>query len=237
MESFLGFINYHREHLQGFAEAAAPLYNLTGKKNKFQWEAEHQIAFDNLKSTMVRPPVLGYPKANDLFILDTDASDIAIGAELIQIQDGQERVISYGSRILTPAQRKYCTTRKELLALVAFTRQYRTYLLGRQFIVRTDHNSLTWLLRFKNIEGQLARWIEELAQYNMQIQHRQGSKHGNADGLSRPAEDQDFVIVTRPGLNQNVYHVGAAHSAPNYTISGAGLRVTWMMSYLWLCGN
>ncbi len=145
--------------------------------------------------------MLGYPKANDVvFILDTDASDKAVGAELLQIQEGKERVISFGSRILTPAQRKYCTTRKELLALVAFTRQYRMYLLGRSFIVRTDHNSLTWLLRFKSIEGQLARWIEELTQYDMQIQHRPGKKHGNADGLSRQTEHQEACDCYQAGI-------------------------------------
>ena len=78
--------------------------------------------------------------------------------------------------MLTPAQRKYCTTGKELLAIVIFTRQFSRDLLGQQFIKRTDHNSLIWLLKFKNIEGQLARRIEELAQYNMVIEHRPGKK-------------------------------------------------------------
>jgi hypothetical protein len=115
---------------------------------------------------------LNYPNSNDTFILDTDASDNTIGAELSQIQKGEEKTICFASKVLTPAQRKYCTTRKELLAIVTFTRQFRYYLLGQHFIMRTDHNSLIWLLNFKNIEGQLARWIEELAQYNMVIQHR-----------------------------------------------------------------
>jgi hypothetical protein len=128
---------------------------------------------------------LNYPNSNDTFILDTDASDNTIGAELSQIQKGEEKTICFASKVLTPAQRKYCTTRKELLAIVTFTRQFRYYLLGQHFIMRTDHNSLIWLLNFKNIEGQLARWIEELAQYNMVIQHRPGKNHTNADGLSR----------------------------------------------------
>ena len=87
--------------------------------------------------------------------------------------------------VLTSAQRRYCTTRKELLAVVAFTIRYRHYLLGNRFTVRTDHNSLIWLLSFKNIQGQLARWIEELSQYDMDVQHRAGKMHVNADALSR----------------------------------------------------
>ena len=66
-----------------------------------------------------------------------------------------------------------------------FTRQYKYYRLGRLFVIRTDHSSLTWLLRFKDPQGQIARWMEELSQYNMIIKHRPGLKHGNADALSR----------------------------------------------------
>ena len=121
-----------------------------------------------------------YPNRTDLFILDTDASKTAIGAELLQVQNGVERVVSYGSCVL-----RYCVTRRELLTIVCFTRQYRHFLLGRKFMIRTDHNSLAWLMRFQGIQGQLARWIEELSQFNMRILHRQGRKHSNADALSR----------------------------------------------------
>ena len=69
--------------------------------------------------------------------------------------------------------------------MVRFTRHFKHYLLGRPFTLRTDHNSLIWLLWFKNIEGQLSRWIEGLAVYNMEIVHRPGQDHVNADGLSR----------------------------------------------------
>ena len=100
---------------------------------------------------MIEAVTLNYPNPNDTFILDTDSSDVSIGAELSQVQQGQEKIISFSSKVLTPAQRKYCTTRKELLSFITFTRQYRHYLLGNYFIVRTDHNSFTWLMSFKNI--------------------------------------------------------------------------------------
>ena len=86
---------------------------------------------------------------------------------------------------MSPAQCKYCTTKKELLAVLHFCRQYHHYLLGRPFIVQTDHSSLTWLLTFKHPEGTLARWLKELCQFDMTIQHRAGRKHCNADALSR----------------------------------------------------
>jgi hypothetical protein len=91
--------------------------------------------------------------ATDHFILDTDASDKSVGAELIQIQGGEERAVAYGSLTLTPEQKKYCTTRKELLAIIRFSRQFRHYWLGRHFTVRTNHNSLTWLKNLKEPQG------------------------------------------------------------------------------------
>lgn len=68
-----------------------------------------------------------------MFILDTDASDKCIGAELIQIQDGIEKTICFASKVLIPQQRKYCTTRKELLSIVVFTRQFRHFFIRKTF--------------------------------------------------------------------------------------------------------
>ena len=124
-----------------------------------------------------------------MFILDTDASDVAVGGQLLQVQGDKVRPIAFASKRLTPSQRKYCTTRKELLPLITFTRQFRHYLLGRRFLIRTDHSSLAWLMRLKDIEGQLERWLEEQAQFDMQIVHRKGKEHANADALFRLPDD------------------------------------------------
>jgi hypothetical protein len=97
------------------------LYEITVKA-KFQWKQPQQQAFDKEKALLLSAPVLALPNKNDYYILDTDASDRAIGAELIQVQNGEERVIAYGSFILTPEQRRYFTTRKELSAIIRFTR-------------------------------------------------------------------------------------------------------------------
>ena len=146
-----------------------------------------------MKTALIDAVILNFPNSVDTFILDTDASNNTIGAERGQIQQGKEKPISFASKVLSSAQRKYCTIRKELLDIVMFTRQYRHYLLGKKIIIRTDHNSLIWLMNFKNIEGQLARWLEELAQYNMAIQHRPGNLHGNADTLTVCNEYQPSI--------------------------------------------
>jgi O-acetyl-ADP-ribose deacetylase (regulator of RNase III)/transposase InsO family protein len=202
LESFIGYVNYHRDFVRQFSKIVAPLLelNTTSKKNhNFYWGEDQQLAFDTLKSHLSSAPCLSYPRSEGNFILDTDASDVSIGAELSQIQEGKERTIAYASNILLPAQRRYCVTRKELLAVVKFTRQFRHYLLGRPFLVRTDHSSLAWLMRFKEPIGQLARWLEELQQYNMTIIHRAGKLHTNADALSRIPSQEPQCDCYRAG--------------------------------------
>ena len=167
---------------------ASPLYALTGKA-PFVWTEKHSKSFQALKTALLSAEVLAMPQKERVFILDTDASDVAVGGQLSQVQGDKVRPIAFASKRLTPSQRKYCTTRKELLALITFTRQFRHYLLGRRFLIRTDHSSLAWLMRFKDIEGQLARWLQELALFHMQIVHRKGKEHANADALSRLPDD------------------------------------------------
>ena len=118
-------------------------------------------------------------------MLDTDASSHGLGAVLSQIQSRQEVVIAYYSRTLSRSEMNYCTTRKELLAVVQAVKHFHPYLYGRKFRIRSDHASLQWILHFKPPEGQLARWMEILQMYDFIIEHRSGQKHGNADALSR----------------------------------------------------
>ena len=96
-----------------------------------------------------------------------------------------ECVIAYCSRALRPSQRKYCNTKREMLAAVPMCIQFRSYLRGAKFTLRTDHKSLVWLHRFKDTEGMMARWLHTLQQFQFSIVHRAGRDHGNADGLSR----------------------------------------------------
>ncbi|VDI34880.1 Hypothetical predicted protein [Mytilus galloprovincialis] len=87
--------------------------------------------------------------------------------------------------MLTSNEQQYCTTKRELLAVIIFLCQFRHYLYGQKFTLRTDHASLKWLKNFQNPEGMIARWISIIDTYDMEIQHRKGSLHTNADGLSR----------------------------------------------------
>ena len=121
---------------------------MTQKDAPHVWSKGYDEAFKRLRSLLTSAPVFGYPMPEARFILDTDASEIGLGAVLSQEQNGQERVIAYFSRT-------------------------------------TDHACLQWLLTFRCPEGQIARWLQKLQEYNFEVQHRAGKSHGNADALSR----------------------------------------------------
>mgnify|MGYP000034807019 CR=1 FL=1 len=187
VRSFLGLASYYRRFIRGFAEVASPLHALTEKSREFHWSDACQEAFDELKLRLQSAPVLAYPVPDSDYILDTDASGDGIGAVLSQVHEGQEKVLAFASRKLSKAERNYCVTRRELLAVVVYLKKFRQYLYGQKVLLRTDHAALRWLLNFKDPEGQLARWLQVVSEYDVTIQHRPGRKHGNADGLSRKA--------------------------------------------------
>lgn len=185
VRSFLGLASYYRRFIYQFSEVVKPLTNLTKKDQPFIWSSDCEKAFSTMKELLTTTPILAYPRRDAEFTLDTDASNFAIGAVLSQVQDGKERVIAYASKTLNQAEQNYCVTRRELLAVVVFLKHFRHYLYGQRVTVRTDHGALRWLFNFKNPEGQLARWLEVITQYQLTLEHRAGRVHSNADGMSR----------------------------------------------------
>ena len=184
VRQFVGLTSYYRKFIPNFATICKPLHKLTEKISSFVWSEQCQNAFDSIKQLLTSAPVLSYPLLQGQpFVLDCDASNV--GSILSQLQNGKEKVISYFSKCLSRSERQYCTTRKELLAVVLAVKHFHHYLLGQRFTVRTDHGSLQWLMRFKNCEGQIARWIETLSAYTFTVVHRAGRVHNNADSMSR----------------------------------------------------
>jgi hypothetical protein len=185
VRSFLGTVGYYRQYIEGFATIGKPLTQLTHKGVQFEWNDLTNQAFVELRQKLIEAPILGYPNPKLQYILDTDASAAGVGAVLSQVQDGAERVIAYYSKTLSPAERNYCVTRRELLAVILAVKHFRPYLYGQRFKLRTDHAALIWLCKRAEPSNQVARWLEILAEFRFDIEHRAGVKHGNADGLSR----------------------------------------------------
>ncbi len=188
VRSFLGLTGYYRKFIPEYAHKAEPLFKTLRKDIIFYWGKDQQDSFAELKSALVTAPILAFPMDGVPYIVDTDASSFALGGVLSQVQDGHERVVAYASHTLNRAQRAYCATLRELLAVKFFvTEHWRLYLLWTKFTLRVDHSALTWLWSTRSEKPMYQRWFTALEEFRdyMTIVHRKGEKHGNADALSR----------------------------------------------------
>ncbi|KRZ92326.1 Retrovirus-related Pol polyprotein from transposon [Trichinella sp. T8] len=197
LQQFFGLASYYRRFVKGFAQLGEPLHRLSEKWKQWNWTDQCEKAFAFLKTQLTKQPVLAHPNFKIPFVVDTDATGDELGAVLSQIIAGQERVAAFASCTLSKSERKYCATRREMLALVWELKQFRCFLYGRRFTVRTDHGSLMWLKNFKP-EGQVARWLEQLAEFDFEVIHHPGRKHQNADALSREACKQCCQNTSTP---------------------------------------
>ncbi|XP_068111085.1 uncharacterized protein [Hyperolius riggenbachi] len=191
VQAFLGTAGYYRKFVPAYSTLAKPLTDATSKKHPkvVSWTPECEAAFQALKQALVSAPVLQAPDFRRRFLVQTDASDYGLGAVLSQVDEkGGEHPILYLSRKLLPREVAYSTTEKECLAIVWALHKLQSYLYGRSFTIITDHNPLTWLNRAAGTNGKLMRWSLSLQQYDFTIQHKAGSRHQNADGLSRCGE-------------------------------------------------
>ncbi|KAL3973851.1 tissue factor pathway inhibitor [Sarotherodon galilaeus] len=191
LRSFLGLTSWFSKFIPDYATLVEPLRQLlkTDMKVELQWnEAAHE-SFSNLKKLLLKSPALAVYDPDLLAFITTDASDYGLGAVLTQLHPDQvERVVAFASRTLSPAERKYSTTEKEALACVWAVERWRTYVWGRRFTLRTDHQALTTLLSTKGMNRagmRIARWSARLMCFQYDVQYRPGVQNVMADCLSR----------------------------------------------------
>ena len=186
---FLGMASYYRRFIPSFAKIAHPLHALTRKDIQFEWTQECQEVFETLKKKLTSAPVLGYPRFDAPFVLETDASIDGLGAVLSQTQeDGKLPPIAYASRALTPGERNYGITDLETLAVVWSLSHFQSYLYGQKVTVFTDHSAVRAVLQNPGASGKHARWWTKvygsgIAELN--IVYRPGRENTKADALSR----------------------------------------------------
>lgn len=194
VRSFLGFTGYYRRFIEKYAAVAQPLFELLGGKRStkksapkpFVWTDKCQKAFDDLRNKLTSAPVLAYPDFTKPFILQTDASLDGCGAVLAQEQEGKERVIAFASRSLHQGERRYPAHKLEFKALHwAATVKFRDYVYGQRVIAVTDNNPLTYVLKSAKLDAHGQRWVNDLAQCDLEIVYRPGKTNDNADSLSR----------------------------------------------------
>ena len=191
--SFLGFANYYREFIKGYADKLYPMQRLMRNKGKkFTWTDEAQVSFENIKRELCEAPVLGMPTEKGMFVLDTDASVVAISGILHQEQEWNARTvlrpIAYGSKVLSDTEMKYGAPKAEMFAVITFVEKYRAYLGSAPFKLRVDNHALAWLKTYSMDQSYIGRWIVHLDGYHIIIEHRTRDKHQNADSLSKKTE-------------------------------------------------
>ena len=193
VQSFLGFANYYRDIVQFHAANVQPMQELLKKNQHFHWESRHQEAFDSVKQASADATTLAAPNEQGRFVLDTDASTVAIAGILHQEQEHNGktilRPIVYGSKSLTRTQLNYGAPKLEMYAVFCFVEKFHSYLAGREFTLRVDNQALSWLKTYSLDQAMIGRWITRLDQYHFKTVHRPRTQHRNGDGLSKRTND------------------------------------------------
>ena len=207
IRSFLGLAGYYRRFIKDFARIAAPLTNLTRKNHPFAWSLREGEAFNQLKTVLQNAPVLQLADQQKDYIVTTDASDYAMGAVLSQVWDDGEHPVGFESRKMNPAEQNYPTHERELLAVIHALRTWRHYLLGRKFIIVSDHHSLKYLQTQPQLSRRQARWLEFLAEFDFEIVHKPGKSNVVADALSRlhHIEVQNLGVVKKGMKREDLF--------------------------------
>lgn len=196
LRGFFGLTGYYRKFVQGYGVLARPLTNLL-KKNQFAWSKEAEKAFVNLKKAMTNTLILAMPDFNSTFTIWTDASRDGIGAVLQQ----QGRPIAFMSRALGISKKSWSAYAKEMLAIITAVRLWRSYLLGRKFIIQTNQRSLKYLLQQCIATPEQQEWLAKLMGYEYEIQYRPGKENHAADALSRRPESPILHSLCVPQIS------------------------------------
>ncbi len=193
VRSFLGHAGFYRRFIKDFSKVAAPMCKLLQKGEDFVFDQPCKNSFNVLKEKLTTAPVIQRPDWTLPFELMCDASDKVVGAVLGQRRGREPHVIQYASKMLDEAQQNYTTTEKEFYAVVFALEKFRSYIVGAQVIVYTDHAALRPLMKKTESKPRLTRWMLLLQDFNLELREKPGKENLVADHLSRcfqPEMDQ-----------------------------------------------
>jgi len=182
---------------------AIPLTELLKKEIEFVWTEERHKSFEDLKSRLVKAPILSPPDWVREFQVTIDASGWCLGAILWQYEEKKECPIDYASRQMSVAERKYIATKREALALVYACKKFRHYLLGYKIIFHMYHDSLKYLVNKPDLSGRIARWILLLQEFNYEVVVKSSKPNANANFLSRQRGPEAVEGISLPTFRMN----------------------------------
>jgi len=212
VQKFMGLANYYRRFIQDFSRVAKPLNMLVGKDRKWEWGAEQQRAFEELKRRFTTEPVLAVPNRDQEIRVEADTSDYVIGGTLsVKGKDGKWRPVAFISKSLSPAERNYEIHDKEMLAVIRCLEDWRHYLEGtKEFKIWTDHKNLQYFMSSQKLNYRQARWALYLSRFNFILKHVPGKSMGKVDSLSRrpdwqvgvDKDNEDRVLIKKKWLRR-----------------------------------
>lgn len=187
VRSFLGTVGYLRRFIPSFSDLTVPLSDLCKKNEPFIWTHECDKCFRELKDLLAEVVLLSTPQGEGPFVLVCDASDVALGGVLCQLQGEDLVILEFASRKFSSAESVWPTYEREAYAIRWAVEHFANYLDGMKFFVFTDHASLQWLDR--SSAGKVRRWALYLQQFDMEIRSIPGNCNLVADWLSRSVGD------------------------------------------------
>ena len=201
LRGFLGMTSYFRKFIKGFSEIARPLHDLLkkGADVNRDWSELHDLDMDKLKESLTTAPVLTHDDGVSPIELQTDTSYGGLGAVLLLHKDGVTKPITFISRQLTPGETNYHSNELEFLALLWALNRLKHHLNGRTCLVKTDSSVVKWVCERKDLtkNPRLTRWVADLMEFEVVIQHLKGVSNVVADTLSRnPVE-----VIPNPNEN------------------------------------
>ena len=196
--SFLGLAGYYRRFIRNYSDICIPISDLVKgsasqkkrSKEPVEWGVKQQEAFDKLKKVMSSAPFLLLPNPSLPYVIEADASGYAVGAVLLQDQGSGLQPIAFMSKKMLPAERNYPIHEQEELAIICALREWRHYVHGTKFTIRTDHLSLKYLDSKPHLSARQARWMEFMQEFDYSIIPKKGKDNVVADALSRRPDHQ-----------------------------------------------
>jgi hypothetical protein len=199
LRGFLGICGYYRRFIKDFGIICRPLHDML-KKEPFHWTELQTEAFNLLKHKMTSAPVLALPDFSKPFILEMDASGKGIGAVLMQ----EARSIAFFSQSLGQRAAAQSVYHKEAIAILEALKKWRHYFLGNELVIKTDHQSLKFLMNQRLSKGIQHKLMLKLLEFNYMIEYKKGKENTVADALSRNPSFCAALSVTTPSWSLDV---------------------------------
>jgi len=225
VQAFLRLTNYYQKFVPNYAKIAEPLTQLMHKDKRWHWDKEQKNAFHALKKSLSGMAHLRILNSTCKKVLETDASDFAVGACLYQIKDEQQRLIVYQSRKLSESEERYDVYDKELLAIVKALQDWRPYLADTEKPIQiyTNHKNLRNFATTKQLNWWQVHWAEQLANYEFQIHYKKGNENGEADALSRQPDHKGVKKIHTEILSEDDKKILTKGLAATYKVKQAFL--------------